>query len=174
MSVRIPFIIGCAGDGDSNSGPIVKRAVTDAVLNHVDIAPTTLGLCGIRAPDWMSGYDYSHLCLNAGSAEYRLNSEPLPESAYMQQIPRKYHRHSVNKAWRGIVTRDGWKYVCFPNHDWLMFNLIDDPYEMANLCHDTVYQKQKEKLHSLLKHWIEKTQDSFSLPDISLEKNPWY
>ena len=164
-AVRIPFIVGCVG-----SGVHMRQGETDAILNHVDIAPTTLGLCGIDIPDWMKGYDYSPLCLNRDRNEYHQNENPAPESVYMQQIPRKYHRHSVNKAWRGVVTRDGWKYVCFPDHDWLLFNLNDDPYEMANLCHDTVFQKQKEKYHSMLEQWIKKTEDNFSLPDISIDR----
>ena len=28
-------------------------------LNHVDISPTSLGLCGLDVPDWMMGTDYS-------------------------------------------------------------------------------------------------------------------
>ena len=163
-AVRIPFIVGCVGTNYH-----MKHGTSDAVLNHVDIAPTTLGLCGIPLPDWMAGYDYSTLCIKKERNEFHQNPKPIPESAYMQQIPRKYHRHSVNKAWRGIVTRDGWKYVCFPGHDWLLFNLNDDPYELANLCHDTVFQEQKAKLHSILEEWIKKTGDDFVLPDISLD-----
>ncbi|MGI5899270.1 MAG: sulfatase [Christensenellales bacterium] len=162
-AVRIPFIISCVG-GNYN----MKTGESDAPVNHVDIAPTTLGLCGIPAPEWMTGYDYSPLCIKQDRAEAHENSHPMPESAYLQQIPRKYHRHSVNKAWRAVVTRDGWKYACFPESDWLLFNLNDDPYEMANLCHDTVFQPQKERLHALLARHIEKTGDSFPLPDISL------
>ena len=28
-------------------------------FNHVDFAPTTLGLCGIEKPDWVEGKDFS-------------------------------------------------------------------------------------------------------------------
>jgi hypothetical protein len=55
-----------------------------------------------------------------------------------------------------------------PGHEWLLFDLNDDPFEMANLAYDTVFQKQKERCHELLKEWIEKTGDRFDLPDISL------
>ena len=34
-----------------------------------------------------------------------------------------------NTPYRGLVTRDGWKYVCFKNQSWLQSNLNEDPYE---------------------------------------------
>ena len=52
--VRIPFVVGMVGGNFS-----MKVGESDALLNHVDIAPTTLGLCGIDAPQNMVGYDYS-------------------------------------------------------------------------------------------------------------------
>jgi hypothetical protein len=30
-------------------------------MNHVDVAPTSLGLAGIAVPQWMEGTDYSHI-----------------------------------------------------------------------------------------------------------------
>jgi hypothetical protein len=47
------------------------------LINHVDIAPTTLGLCRIDAPEWMQGTDYSrHRLFDRGDAL-------LPDSAYL-------------------------------------------------------------------------------------------
>ena len=54
-----------------------------------------------------------------------------PDSAYLQQVPAKQMAHSGNRPWRAVVTRDRWKYVCMPGHDWLLFNLNEDPYERA-------------------------------------------
>lgn len=154
-SIKIPFII-FKEDGNTP----LKRGRNDAVLNHIDIAPTTLGLCGIKPPGWMLGYDYSHLC--------RRNAEalgmPEPDSVYLQQIPRKFHVHSVNQAWRGVLMRDGWKYVCMPGQDWLLFHTKDDPYEMANVCFDIHFQKERERCHARLARWIEETEDTFELP----------
>jgi arylsulfatase A-like enzyme len=148
----------------------MRTGACDAVLNHVDIAPTTLGLCGIEPPDWMRGHDYSRWCVRSESAEYRGEPDPTdePESAYLQQIPRKMHAHSVHRAWRGVVTRDGWKYVCTPRNDWLLFHNAEDALEQANKVYDRSYQGQKERCHALLRRWIEKTGDQFDLPDIAL------
>jgi arylsulfatase A-like enzyme len=162
-AIRIPFIIGCTGGLDN-----MCVGNLDYPLNHVDIAPTTLGLCNINTPPAMKGFDFSPFCITKSRAEYHELSGMPPQSAYLQQIPRKYHTHSVNKAWRAVVTKDGWKYVCFPGDDWLLFDLKDDPYEIANLCHDTMYQDKKQELQELLQSWIHQTGDSFELPDITL------
>ena len=53
-SLRIPFIIG--------GGPHRYHhdsGFHEVPINHVDIAPTSLGLCGLEAPAWMQGTDYS-------------------------------------------------------------------------------------------------------------------
>ena len=55
-SIRIPFIMSGMRPHTEHTGMLR----TDAPINHVDIAPTSLGLCGIDVPDWMMGYDYSN------------------------------------------------------------------------------------------------------------------
>ena len=162
-SIKIPFIVSCVGEGG-----YLQQGVSTSMINHIDIAPTTLGLCGISVPENMQGYDFSSKCLRRECKRYQKNPLPEPESAYLQQIVRKCYRHCINKQWRGVITRDGWKYVCYPNADAMLFNLNDDPYEMANLCDDTVYYRHKQRLHRLLQKYIQDTNDSFELPDIEL------
>ena len=146
----------------------MRTGVTDAVINHLDIAPTTLGLCGIRVPDAMVGYDYSAYCLSTEDPNYQREPDRSaePDSAYLQQIPRKFHAHSINKAWRGVVMRDGWKYVCTPGNDFLLHNTAEDPYEMANYAHDTSFAEQRARCHHRLGRWIEESQDDFELPPV--------
>lgn len=155
-SIRIPFIMsGCTpmhyGDG--------RCGINDSLINHVDIAPTTLGLCGIEKPDWMEGYDYS--CERLKS---RANSESRPTSAYIQSVVPTMHANSVDQPWRGVITEDGWKYVCFENQQWLMFNLNEDPYEQVNLAFNVMFKKKRKELNDMLYEWIVKTGDEFSLP----------
>lgn len=153
-AIRIPFIIS----GETSFYDGRKTGLSDAPVNHVDIAPTTLGLCGVDAPDWMEGFDYSGL---------RLDSRPLgelPDSAYIQNVIPTKHGDSVDKAWRGIVTQDGWKYVCFNDMDWLMFNLNEDPYEFVNLAHNPSFGRKRRELIQRLRQWVEKTGDQFIVP----------
>lgn len=158
-SIRVPFII-------SGEKPMYydKRGCgnfPNVPVNHVDIAPTTLGLCGIPVPDWMEGTDYSYLRI-------RTNKKPdaIPDSAYIQSVIPTGHGHSVDKPWRGVVTNDGYKYVCFENMPWLMYNLNEDPYEQVNLAHNTIYRDKLIELNNKVKEWVKKTGDTFPVPDI--------
>jgi arylsulfatase A-like enzyme len=156
-SIRIPFLIA----GERPHGYDGRGQGRHPVpLNHVDIAPTTLGLCGIRPPQWMEGTDYSH---------YRIGRNPAaaePDSAYLQSVIPTMHADSVDKPWRGIVTRDGWKYVCFDGISWLMFNLNEDPYEQVNLAHNVRYRAQRKKLTERLRQWVRDTGDKFGIPAV--------
>ena len=130
----------------------MRTGICDAPLNHVDIAPTTLGLCGIPVPEAMVGYDYSAHCKRPDAPEYSGPPRPErePRSAYLQQVTPKLMRHTVNRPWRAVVTRDGWKYACTPGHDWLLFDTAEDPCEQANYVYDRTFQPQKERCHRLL------------------------
>jgi arylsulfatase A-like enzyme len=155
-SIRIPFVIaGEQPHGDNGRG----NGAFPIPLNHVDIAPTTLGLCGIRKPEWMEGTDYS---------ARRLGRKPAasePDSAFLQTVVPTMHGDSVDKPWRGLVTRDGWKYTCFDGVSWLMFNLNEDPYEQVNVAHNVKYRAERRKLAGRLKQWVADTGDKFAVPD---------
>ena len=154
-SLRIPFIIG---------GHIPRYAHqsgdTPLLLNHVDIAPTTLGLCGIDQPDWMQGTDYSGHRLR-GSA-----TAALPDSAYIQAPVPTGHGDSLDRPWRGLVTGDGWKYVVLEGQPWGLYNLNEDPYELANLAYNTRFRFERRRLQDRLAAWISDTGDAFPLPEI--------
>lgn len=152
-AIRVPCIIG--------GGVPFYGAKTGRVpipVNHVDIAPTTLGLCGLQPPPWMGGTDYSaHFVRGrAPGAE--------PDSAYLQLCVPTGHAGSVDRPWRGVVTRDGWKYVCLEGQPWLLFNLNEDPYELANHAHDTRYAQRRRQLQDRLGEWVRVTGDTFALP----------
>lgn len=154
-SIRVPFVIG--GGIPYYSG---KSGYAPVPLNHVDIAPTTLGLCGIEKLEWMQGYDYSG---------YRLFDKPVehePDSAYIGIVVPTGHSDSVDRPWRGIITRDGWKYVALEGQPWLMFDLNEDPYEQANLALDSRYSVERRRLQQRLAQWIADTEDRFDLPEI--------
>ncbi len=153
-SIRVPFII--------NGGETLYSHQTGSLpllVNHVDIAPTSLGLCGLPVPEWMQGFDYSG---------YRLRGKPVlsePDSAYLQVVIPTRHADSIDRPWRGLVTRDGWKYVALEGQPWLMFNLNEDPYEQSNLAFNSRYGVERKRLNERLAGWIADTEDSFNLPD---------
>ncbi|MDD9957036.1 MAG: sulfatase [Anaerolineaceae bacterium] len=153
-ALRIPFIIG--------GGPHRYHhdsGFHEVPVNHVDIAPTSLGLCGLEAPAWMQGTDYSG---------YRLRDREIgdvPDSAYLQAVVPTGYAHTMDRPWRGIVTRDNWKYVALEGQPWLLFNLNEDPYEQANHAHNSLYHAERRRLQARLAEWIDHTGDSFRLPE---------
>ncbi len=153
-SIRIPFIIG----GEMQRFYGRKCGPVAAPLGNVDIAPTTLGLCGIDIPDWMEGHDYSPY-----RVETERNTKEEPDSAFLQAL---MPREGVDKPWRGVVTADGWKYICFEEMEWLMFNLNEDPYEQVNLAHSLAHYRKRKALHERLTQWIVNTSDEFTMPRI--------
>ncbi|MBD3175470.1 MAG: sulfatase-like hydrolase/transferase [Armatimonadia bacterium] len=152
-SIRMPCIIG-GGQPFYGRG----RGECPAPINHVDIAPTSLGLCGLDTPEWMRGTDYSGRIL-PGRPEVT-----QPDSAYMGIVVPTGHGHSVDKTWRGVVTADGWKYAAFEGMPWLMFNLNEDPYELVNLAHDPAFHRKRRELNDMLREWAADTGDEFAAP----------
>jgi len=164
-SIRIPFIVSHV----RGAGGVMPSGACDAVVNHVDIAPTSLGLCGIDVPEWMEGYDYSASCKFAKNGWSTPGpAEDEPDSAFLQQIPRKFHPLCPNKAWRGVAMRDGWKYVCTPGNDWMLFNTKEDIYELGNFVHSTRFQPIRARCWDALKGWLDRTGDTFELPERDL------
>ena len=157
-AISIPFILGGLSPYYDNR----SERIDDAVVNHVDIAPTTLGLCGIDVPEGMVGFDYS-------GCRRKDRSVPLsgqPDSAYLQHCVRKLHSDGIDRTWRGIVTRDGWKYVCLEHQPHPMVDLNEDPYELNNLAFNTRYVAERKKLQDRLAQWIADTGDEFALPEL--------
>ncbi|MBS3822123.1 MAG: sulfatase-like hydrolase/transferase, partial [Phycisphaerae bacterium] len=154
-ALRIPFIVWT-----QQARYDLRCRVGDVPVNHVDIAPTTLGLCGIDTPPAMQGTDYSGLIVPGRDAG------EVPDSAYVQSVVPTGHGDSVDRPWRGVVTRDGWKYVCLEGQPWMLYDLNDDPYEQANLAHNTIFGGRRRELHRRLARWVEATGDEFALPEI--------
>jgi len=155
-AIRVPCILG--GLPPQYDHP---NAVRNGVLvNHVDLGPTSLSLCGIAPPVDMPGRNYAPLFFRG---------QPAPEiadSAYLQLVVATGHRDTIDRPWRGVVTRDGWKYVCLEHQPWLMFNLNEDPFEQVNLAHNTRFRVERSRLHDRLAQWIAETGDTFALPQV--------
>ena len=155
-SIRIPFLIH---GGVPYAG--LRSDALDVPLSAVDILPTTLGLAGAEKPPELPGFDWSPY--------HRSDCEGLdgePDSVYIQQCVRKKGVDGIDRAWRGVVTREGWKYVCLPHAPFVLFNLNEDPFETANLAFNTRFMAERERLHARLAQWIADTGDRFDLPEL--------
>jgi arylsulfatase A-like enzyme len=152
-AIRIPCLFRPAGG-------LEAAAESEAPFNHVDFAPTSLGLCGIAPPEWMQGTDYSCHVVPGRPAP-----ETEPDSAFLQHSYRKRF-DCLNRVWRGIRTRDRWKYVCLEGQPLMMFNLNEDPYELANLAYLDAFNDKRAELQAELAGWLERTGDAFALPEL--------
>ncbi len=159
-SIRVPFVM----TGATPFYGMRHGLMHDAPVNHVDVGPTSLGLCGLEIPEWMQGTDYSGCMLpNRPKIEY-------PDSAYLQQVIPTLHGPSPDRPWRGIVTRDGWKYACLEGQPWMLYNVKEDPYEQRNMALYGYAREKRRELHERLAQWIKDTDDEFTLPQIWHEK----
>jgi len=155
-SVDVPCLLA----GGLETQGHVRKKVSQAPIGLVDLAPTTLGLCGIDVPDWMEGTDFSWEKTGAAPP-----SELPRESVICLPIPTG-HGDSIDKAWYGIVTEDRWKYVCFEGREWLMFDLGSDPYEQVNLAHNSVFRERRRELNERLRSRLEDLAVAFELPEL--------
>jgi arylsulfatase A-like enzyme len=158
-SLNIPFIMG-GGVPFYESDGLVKPQVLDYPINHVDIPTTSLGLCGIPVPEDMAGYNYAPQI-----SWHHTETQPPPESAFLQYCAPSLYPACMNRPWRGVVTTDGWKYGCFEGQPWVLFNRNEDPWELCNLAHYKLGNRRRMVLEEQLADWIARTGDKFTLPE---------
>ena len=154
-SIRIPFIIAGGAVAEEARG-----TRTAAVLNTVDILPTTLGLCGAAPKGDPPGFDYSGYATPAARP-----SAPEPDSALLQHLVHKRSSHTMNCTWRGVVTRDRWKYVCSEGVPLAMFDLNEDPFEQHNVVFKEAYREERVALERRLREWLDATRDRYDVPE---------
>jgi arylsulfatase A-like enzyme len=162
-SVRVPFIVGPRG----RYAPLRRSTQVPWLIGQADLAPTTLGLCGIPVPKEMGGFDYSALITAAeapGAGRVAETGISPPDSALIHSLIPTGHANSVDKSWRGIITSDRWKYVCFDSVAWLLFNLEEDPFELVNLAHEPKYRGIRKRLADQLQRAVAASGDSFQVP----------
>ncbi len=148
-SVNIPFIFRPAGGREKDT-----PAECNAMFQTVDIAPTSLGACGIQKPEFMSGFDFSKVALEG------IRVEGEPDAVLLQHIyPKTFD--CLDRPWRGIITADGWKYVVVEHQPIMLFDLKEDPYELNNMVYLAPYKKKRAALAAKLQQMLNKVDDDF-------------
>lgn len=122
---------------------------TDALVSHVDLAPTLLSLCGLPIPDAMQGTDLSGILLH---------DDPGPESAFFQ-IFVPYGGDESPRPWRAVRTQRH-LYAQTEDGPWLLYDLKADPYELTNLVDNPDQAETLATLQKRLADWMERTGDS--------------
>ena len=125
--------------------------VSDALLTHVDLAPTLLGLCGLPVPGDMQGTDLSGVV--------RGTTERGPDSAFFQ-IFVAYAGDGTPHPWRGVRTAR-FLYARTRSGPWVLYDLEDDPYEAKDLSRDPARAPLRAAMEAKLADWMRRTGDSW-------------
>ncbi len=125
---------------------------TDAMLTHVDLAPTLLSLCEVKIPRAMQGNNLSRVILG--------QSQQAPDSAYFQ-IFGPYDGDGTQHSWRGVRT-NRYMYARSQQQPWVLYDLEKDPYELYNLAADPAAVAVRAVMEKQLASWMKKTGDSWS------------
>lgn len=149
-AVRVPMLIRWPGI-------IEKNAVRDCVVNTVDIMPTLLSLMGLPVPEETEGSDLSRAVKGL---------EDWDEGALMM-CTGPTAAWGDGQEWRALRTRR-YKYAVYKlDGQELLFDLVNDPYEMENLAGDPNFSGIKEELKQQMAAKMEAINDHF-------ENNTYY
>lgn len=148
-SVRIPFLVQCP------SAWKVKPHRTEALINVPDFMPTMLGLCGIKIPATVEGNDYSGVVLgqhkDIESSSLIMSASPFGE----------WWQGNGGREYRGVRTAR-YTYVRTLEGPWLLYDNVEDPYQMNNLCNQPQAAAIQKTLQEQLQYWLKKTGDDFA------------
>jgi arylsulfatase A-like enzyme len=149
-SILVPFLLMYPAlfgkDGREVSIPI----------NSPDIMPTLLGLCDIPVPATVEGKNYAPYLLG----ETQEHSEGALIEC-IQPFGEWYpHEDSSAREYRGLRT-ERYTYARDLKGPWLLYDNLQDPYQMQNLCGTSEYQDVQQHLDGLLEEMLKSLGDEF-------------
>lgn len=147
-SIRVPFLIHYP----AAFGRAGKALPT--LINSPDIMPTLLGLCGIEIPKSVEGTDFSAVL--KGAEKDRVTHTLI---SCVQPFG-QWNRKRGGREYRGIVT-ERYTYVRDLNGPWLLFDDVNDPFQLDNLVGRPEFSKTQMALDKQLQKALRKRNDDF-------------
>jgi arylsulfatase A-like enzyme len=132
-------------------------------INVIDVMPTLLALAGLPVPACVEGVDLSARLLGeAGAApESVLIMNPCPFSIGDPRGDDQYPDFRGRRLeYRGVVT-ERHTYVRTIDGPWLLYDNLDDPYQMRNLVNDAGNGALRERLESAMAEHLSRIDDEF-------------
>ena len=145
-SINVPFIL-------RYPRKVKAGGKTDLLLSSVDIMPTLLGLCKAPIPKGVQGLNLSSNILGKGT--------PKPESVLLQRVIAGRDPSLPVVEWRGVRTAR-YTYARGKDKAWLLYDNLNDPYQMKNLAGKAEAKAVQTKLDSQLQTWLKKIGDDFA------------
>lgn len=153
-SVRVPFLIKYPTIG-KNAGTALRTPLTTP-----DILPSLLGLANIKIPNTIEGEDLSNLIKSPDVAK---NGTAL----FMSICP--FASEHVYPEYRGVYTNQ-YSYVRTLSGPSMLFDMINDPFQMHNLAGNRDFYKIEKSLDKKLKKELKSIGDDFMPRDYYVKK----
>ena len=157
-SVRVPLVIRDPGS-KHRAGQQCK-----APIDAPDLMPTLLGLANLKQEDHVQGQDWS---TSIRGARPEKTSDAGLLSAPVQAGPLQLYGV---QAYRGVRTSQH-TYVRNKSGAWLLFDNINDPFQMNNLIQNKAARGIKDDLEQLLELKLNKLNDNFESSDQIIAKH---
>ena len=155
-AINVPFIVRYPGS-------VPAGGTIEAPINVIDMMPTMLGLAGVSVPDTVEGVDLAPFLTGSRSdpPESVLIMNPCPFSI---GDARGEDQHLDYKGmrfeYRGVITAR-YTYVRTIDQPWILFDNVEDPYQMTNLIDDPTLGTVRDELEDMLVAHMKKIGDEF-------------
>lgn len=144
----------------------IRAEEKDALINSEDILPTILGLCDIPIPDTVEGINYR---------PYLEGKEQVGETTLLTCVQPfgqwNKPKHGA-REYRALKTKR-YTYARDLEGPWLLFDNVEDPYQMNNLVGKDSYVELQKELDQKLTQRLKETGDAF-LPGMEYIKKWGY
>jgi arylsulfatase A-like enzyme len=126
---------------------IAQGRVANELVTHLDLMPTLVEAAGASVPDGIDGRSYLPILRGVEQEKWR-------DSVYLE-----YHGDVWGCYTQRAVRTDRFKYV-YNSYDMdELYDLEEDPYEMANLVDMPSYSEILTEMRARMRGWIESTDD---------------
>jgi arylsulfatase A-like enzyme len=180
--MRTPFIISW------NKGIGEKGTTSESLISVIDLGPTLIELAGIESqPEEFQGRSFAGLLENPQQEfrnyvfsehnwhDYEAHERMVRTKDYLfvlnsrSQFPNQGPADAVNspsfkelrELWQeGKLNPAQEEIFIHPREPMELFNCKEDPLQLNNLANDPAYTSIQQKLHAILKQWMEETGDN--------------
>jgi len=147
---RVPFIVRWPGH-------LPTGAVSAGPVSHIDFAPTMLDYFGVPAPELLQGRSLLGQCR-------------MPTMAANAEVFLEFNRFEIDHDGFGAFAPI--RAVCDGRHKLAislldtdeLYDLHEDPGELRNLITSPVHAAVRDRLHSALLAWMQRTRDPLRGP----------
>lgn len=148
-SIRVPLLVHYSGKNSIQPGDY------KAMISSEDLMPTLLGLSGVKIPNTVEGINFS---------KYLQGKEKDPKDTVSiitcVQPFGEWTRKNGGREYRGVRT-PRYTYVRDLSGSWLLFDNVNDPYQMNNLVDKPEYAELQIRLDKILLKKLKATNDQF-------------